>query len=91
MRDAQAPGRRAQRQSRVRCTAAIVSGTSVSRNRMTGSAITRPASAPNTASTKLSSRNCRINRPRPAPIAPLNIAALTPMPSASVAMAMNEK
>ena len=34
------------RQSSVSCTAAIVSGTNVSRNRMTGTAITKPARAP---------------------------------------------
>ena len=55
------------RQSSVRCTAAIVCGTNVSRNRMTGMASASPARAPNPASTRLSIRNCVINRPGPAP------------------------
>ena len=57
------------RQSSVSRTAAMVSGTSVSRNRMTGMASARPATAPNPASIRLSTRNCVINRPRPAPSA----------------------
>ena len=47
----------------------MVSGTSVSRNRITGMASTSPAMAPPPASTRLSTRNCAINRPRPAPSA----------------------
>ena len=57
------------RQSSVSRTAAMVSGTSVSRNRMTGIASASPAMAPSPASTRLSIRNCVINRPRPAPSA----------------------
>ena len=57
------------RQSSVSRTAAMVSGTSVSRNRMTGMASASPAMAPSPASTRLSVRNCAISRPRPAPSA----------------------
>ena len=57
------------RQSSVSCTAAMVSGTSVSRNRMAGMASARPATAPSPASTRLSMRNCAISLPRPAPSA----------------------
>ena len=48
------------RQSSVSRTAAMVSGTSVSRNRMTGMASASPAMAPSPASTRLSIRNCVI-------------------------------
>ena len=57
------------RQSSVSRMTAMVSGNSVSRNRMTGTATQRPATAPNPESIRLSTRNCVINRPRPAPSA----------------------
>ena len=47
----------------------MVSGTTVSRNRIAGTAIASPAAAPSPASTRLSVRNCATSRPRPAPSA----------------------
>ena len=57
------------RQSSVSRTAPMVSGTSVSRNRIAGRASASPATAPSPASTRLSVRNCAISLPRPAPSA----------------------
>ena len=57
------------RQSSVSRTAPIVSGTSLTRNRIVGMASTSPATAPSPASTRLSVRNCATSLPRPAPSA----------------------
>ena len=57
------------RQSMVSRIPRMVSGTSVSRNRIAGSASASAATAPSPESTRLSVRNCAISRPRPAPSA----------------------
>ena len=57
------------RQSSASLTVPMVSGTSVSRNRIAGTASASPATAPSPASTRLSVRNCAASLPRPAPSA----------------------
>ena len=57
------------RQSSASRTVPMVSGTSISRNRIAGTASATPATAPSAASTRLSVRNCAISLPRPAPSA----------------------